>query len=381
MGQIMISGLQKKAESRLQQNSNEICMLQMKVQESLDTLAAVEKTVDSTAAYELITSHNYLAQTAYFVSIVVKFKPRIRFRNPVAGTTICNMYKKPITGNVMAGILRTVFSNEQMKCKLLREFGNFKLAGNTVAKSQQVLVYDIKKQKIHIFDRNFDFCDKRLVLRSSPHPARGFALSLDGNLLVARVSMIEVYSLTIFEYVCEINFTQDHEKIGKNRHACGIAVLADERIAVGDVGNSTIILISKDGVVLRVSKVEIRPIRICAMPNGHIAVSDWRAGKICIIGVETGKEILNLYIPLVFSVFYHTQTDCLLIGRYRYMDEGHPIKGTGAIEQYCATSGKMIGRVVDWLYNPSDLTVMSHTTIVQTHMNPSDFYRQVKIDS
>ena len=30
---------------------------------------------------------------------------------------------------------------------------------------------------------------------------------------------------------------------------------------------------------------------------------------------------------------------------------------------------------------PMQATGQAHTTIVQTHMNPSDFYRQVKIDS
>ena len=65
-------------------------------------------------------------------------------------------------------------------------------------------------------------------------------------------------------------------------------------------------------------------------------------------------------IPMAVSVYYHDHTDCLLIGRHLSQNEdGYPLPGSGVIEQYCATSGRLIGRIVEGLYGPNGVAIMS----------------------
>ena len=196
MGQIMISGLRKKTEPRLERISFEIEMFQMNVQESLETMATVKKEVYSTAAHELITCHNHFAKTVH--SIAARCKPRKQFQNPVKGVARYDMYKKSITKKVMKNILCTVFPNKQLKCEYVCKFGVFKSAIDVLAIPQLVLVNDKHKHKhkIHIFDKvcicnmvlddllDDQFMDlgaKRLILRASPHPTQGIALNSDGD--------------------------------------------------------------------------------------------------------------------------------------------------------------------------------------------------------
>ena len=179
-----------------------------------------------------------------------------------------DIYKDPLEKTEMEGVLHAIFSNEQMKCKLINELGPFKLAYDVVATSYGFMVSDFTKRKVYIMDgklvhdehvqkcaQQLGILSTTLLLRSSPNDSQepyGIAVRSDGKFLVARLSNVEIYSSSSCKYKGELNFKQDYENIDDNRYAYDIAVLADGRIVVSDERNSTLILISKDGIVLRV---------------------------------------------------------------------------------------------------------------------------------
>ena len=346
----------------------------MQVQESVDTLANINDTIKKINPLGLIDTYEYLKQAVN--SARGKSKRTKLFSNPFEGMTKYDIYKDPLEKAEMDGVLHSIFSNEQLKCKLINELGPFKLANDIVATSYGFVVNDFNKKKVYIMDgklvhdkhvqksaQQLGILSTKLLLRSSPNVSQepyGIAIRLDGKFLVARLSNLEIYSSSSCKYKGDLNFKQDHEKIDDNRYAHDVAVLADGRIVVSDERNSTLILISKDEIVLRVITLNIRPIRVCAMPNGHVAISNWRKGKVCVIDLESGREVMTFDIQMAVSVFYHDQTDCLLIGRHLSQNEdGYPLPGSGVIEQYCATSGKLIGRIVEGLYGPNGVAIMS----------------------
>ena len=94
------------------------------------------------------------------------------------------------------------------------------------------------------------------------------------------------------------------------------------------------------------------------LPHGHIAVSDSKTGKICVIDLDSGVTIRAFDIPNTKGIQYHKQTDCILVARYLHeTDDGMPMAGTGVIEQYCSLSGRLIDCVAEGLCCPQNMTI------------------------
>ena len=290
----------------------------------------------------LFIKHSDLEQTVSR-SLGTNVKAMHSYGNPIQGMTKYIGYKKP-TG--MTGVLCSIFPVKKLQCHLFDELDSFKLASDIVRSKDSLIVTDFNKKKAYIVVQNW----AREYYRESHLPTSsviyGVDVTSEGKYLVARESHVDVYSSSR-KHEGQFNFRNEGGKTQSNRYAFRITVLDDDCVVIGDERNSTIIAVSKNGVVLRVFPITVSPMRICRMSNGMVAVSNWKAGRVCVVDVESGEEIGSINIPQALGLCYHTQTDCFLVGRR--MSE---VPGSGFIDQFCALTGRLIGRVVDDLHAP-----------------------------
>ena len=352
--------LRKKAEPRLDIITQERDLLQMEVQDFLETLATVKNTIDTTNPHELVMKHGDLAQTVN--SLLDKDLKVHKFGNPVIGMTKYDAYKKPTD---MKEILGSIFPIRKLTCEYVAEVGSFRLAADIVPRSNDsFVVHDMKKQKVYNIAKNYAleyFKEAHLPKSSGNEPINGVAVTSQGRYLVARESHIDVYSPSR-AYEGQFNFRSTGGKIHDQGYRCAsrIAVMNDgtDRVVIGDERNLTLIIVSVKEVVLRVFQISVSPMRICTMANGMVAVSNWREGKLCIVDIESGKEVHVLKIPQILAACYHAPLDCLLVGRNMMQDEnGQEVPGSGVIEQYCTSTGRFVGRIAGGLYYPQDLAI------------------------
>ena len=338
--------LQKRVQSRLDAIMQGEDQMHMQIKEALTTVGSVKSYIDKTDQNELVIKHSDLEQTVKR-SLGTNVKG-VHYGNPIQGMSKYAGYKRPIG---MTGVLGGIFPVNKLQFHLFDELDSFKLASDIVRSKDSLLVTDFNKKKTYIVVQNW----AREYFRESHLPTSsviyGVAVTSEGKYLVARETHVDVYSSSR-KHEGQFNFRNEGSKTESNRYAFRITVMDDDSVVIGDERNSTIIVVSKEGVVLRVFPISVSPMRLCRMSNGMVAVSNWKAGKVCVVDVESGAEIGTINIPQALGLCYHTQTDCFLVGRR--MSE---LPGSGFIDQFCALTGRHIGRIVDDLHAPYGMAI------------------------
>ena len=260
----------------------------------------------------------------------------------------------------MSGTFGSVLQIQELKCDLVYEFGSFQLAGYVTTTSSGLLVVsDCNANEVLMYNRHNtgQYENKPCLCLTTKGTASpdGVAVSAEGKYLVARFRNVDVYSQS-GNYEGALNFRHDNGPGNENKYATAIEVMHDGKIIVGDSYNSTLTIISKDHTVLRTIHTSTKPVRIASRLNGIIA-SYWKENKICLIDIESGLKVQTFDIPHSSAVCYHRQSDSLLVGRCLDMAANTmPKIGSGIIEQYCASTGKFVGRIAEGLFLPRDFT-------------------------
>ena len=177
------------------------------------------------------------------------------------------------------------------------------------------------------------------------------AVSIDGKFLVARIMCLDVYSLT-GEYEGTFNFRPGSNENGKSIcasiHPYRVLVEKDIGVLIADRENSNIVHFTHSGVFVNVIPIPFEPFCITLMPNGLIAASNSKQNKVCVIDMKSKQVVNTLDIDNVYAICYHEQSHTLLVGRCLKRDKDGVLDGrTGAIEQYCPTTGSLVARIFE----------------------------------
>lgn len=116
-------------------------------------------------------------------------------------------------------------------------------------------------------------------------------------------------------------------------------------------------------------RVSLRPVRIAAIRDTHVAVSDASQHKVCVYDLHSGKETLSLSIPAPLGICYDKQSDCMLIGRAFEKGTSQDKEESAAsyvIAQYCSTKGKLVACLAQGLRAPVGMTITKDDVLAVT---------------
>ena len=373
-GELLISCLRKRAEPRLDRVMQEKELLQMEMQEAMETIVNIKHTLDTTESHELVKMHADHVQT---IKSLLDKEVKAHTFGPISPIPKFE-FKEPLDAS---GLLPTIFPARNLHCHLERVFGylNLKAAVSIAEIPGGFLISDFEKRKVYIYENNdFERYSKLYLSKVPSHASSepyGVAVTRpEGRYLVARKTTIDVYSQYQRPpvYEGELDLRHAGENVDVFRDIQTIVTMHDGQIVAGECGNSALIIISRAHgqvpIPPRVIQINTNPMCMCVMPNGYIAVSNCRKdrnGRICVVDVESGGETLTINIPYVTAVCYHEQSDSLLVSRVetpeREYDDDGGFGGERArlvtLEQYCAATGRLIGRIGEGFENPQDMIV------------------------
>ena len=175
------------------------------------------------------------------------------------------------------------------------------------------------------------------------------AISADDKFLVARNACLEIYSST-GEYEGTFDFQPGSGDKDVCEHICPGWALVENDIGmiIADWVNSNIVHFTHKGVFVDTIPVPFLPYCAALMPNGLIAVSNWKEHRVCVIDLETKQLVNILDIENANALCFHEQSDTLMVGRCLKREKDGNLDGsTGVIEQYSPTTGKFVARVFE----------------------------------
>ena len=173
-------------------------------------------------------------------------------------------------------------------------------------------------------------------------------IALDNNdniLLVMETAKFDVYSANgICQKTVSLEFLTQH-RIGPK--ALSIRTTTDSKILIGSafarhVEVRFVTIHSAEYALLKTIPISIIPLCIADIRGTHVAVGDPYSNKVCVYDLQSGKETRNFDIPGAASICYSQQSDCMLIGRVTLNEHLTPDHGTGTIDQFCSTTGKLV---------------------------------------
>ena len=227
------------------------------------------------------------------------------------------------------------------------------------------------KLKIALF-RNVGGCYKntsQISLASAKNTLMDLAVSHDNKYLVTRYSA----GFDVISYDGKYQKTVSVLKPGEEQNtraktisitATDKKILAGSEIALDEAESLTWVVSVHDatsGYDLQKSLlISIRPIRLAAIRDTHIAVSDGSQDKVCVYDLQSGKETLSLNIPSPLGICYDKQSDCILIGRAfekETFQDGEESAGSCVIAQYCSNTGKLVACLAQGLRAPVGMAV------------------------
>ena len=130
------------------------------------------------------------------------------------------------------------------------------------------------------------------------------------------------------------------------------------------------------GNLLKTIPISITPLCIADIRGTHVAVSHFPRNKVCVYDLQSGKETLNLDIPMPSGICYDEESECMLIVRATKKNEqGRPVHGSGVIEQYCSVTGKLVACLVRGLQAPIGITLTGDNRLAVTDATTVKLYQ------
>ena len=349
--------LREKEQLRIAKINREITRLQELADEITRIKNAAQKTMVKTQNHEYIEAHEKLME---------------RMQSSLGRDTIGDVDRNSIIGMNKCALdvpfiveVRPMELLQIRKCHLKRvqEFGDHKGSCDIAsAPNGSLVVCDRHAKQLLLYSqtRNTRFKKQSNLFLSTKNSQRGsygVAVSGKGKTLVTRSNLVEVYSSSgKYEDVLSIQTTDKPDGVYVGAYA--IKVTSEDEIIVADREKCIITLLTQDGTVVKSINTNIMPHRLAVLPHKHIALSDWKHGKVSIISLQSGQTIRTFDIPNAKGICYHKESDCILVGRYLHVTEdGTPMAGTGVVEQYCCTSGRFVACIADHLCCPQNIII------------------------
>lgn len=310
--------------------------------------AHVENNIDTMTDYDYIMAHeDFLTKMK---ALTVKEKG-------------ADIYMKPSVSKFVAmpGEIKLGWFSKPKHIDPDQEFGEFESASGIVCTPQGYLtVSDFGNNQVSVYsEQESEFKKLMLLTLSSANQCMpvDVASTPDSKFLVVRGSGIEVYSIK-GKYKRKIGTAslEGGETTSNTVDVCSVTTTRDGRILAADYGKSAITVHDPMGRIVKTITTSVKPQCLAAIHDSHVIMSDFHSGKVCIIDLETAEETLNVDIPEAQGVCYDEQTDCILVVRNeRGSEPGRVFIGTGVIEQYCRTTGRLIACLAQDLYHPRAL--------------------------
>ena len=351
--------LQKKERRRIECIDEERKRLLTQIQESQKTLTTVSSTIETSAPHDLVTKHSELERS---LKILVGNKTGTEIDSNLVIGMPKDAYEKALT---ITRAIGRILQERKVQCNLVNEFGDFRQGAYiTVTSSGLVVISEYDSKQVHTYSQQNNGQYKKqsslsLSSKTTTNNPFGVAVMEDGKYLVARWTHVEVYSPSgKCEGALDVKYGDEMCARDRERGINNVKLMPDGRVLLEDYENS-LLLILKEGITLRTIKTQIRATRVTIMSRGRIALSNCIESKVNVIDIESGDEFSTFDIPNATALYYHDSTDSLLVGRCLEWEDpkrGIPKPGSGVLEQYCATTGGIVGRIATGLYAPHDLT-------------------------
>ena len=333
-GQTLIDSLQRKEQKRLDRIFKETARLQRQIQKSQDMLSTVRNTIKTSEPHDLVIKHTELERN---VKLLANNKTGTDIdTNPVVETSKFVLNR------------RTLCSTSQIRkcrCELANEFDDFQGAAFiNVTSSGLVVITDFKK---HL--------SLSLSYKNTTENPNGVAVMANGKFLEVRWSShAEVYS-PFGKYEGALDTMYGDKMCSRERGINNVKMMPDGRVLLGDYKNSLLMTL-KENISLRAIKTSMKALRVTIMSHGLVALSSWEEGKVCVMDIESGRELNTVDIPNAKVLCYHEATDSLVVGRcLERIDDRYAKPGSGVLQQYCATTGGLVGRLATGLPAPQDM--------------------------
>ena len=358
-GEKLAQKLEVNDKIRIERIEKEINRLQKQVQESEHKISGIRTTIDNDEPHSLVTMHNKQEEAVASLLASSPIDYAIS-NNPLVGMKKYIPAHKPFDFEGMLGSLSSI---QDIHCQLVDEFGTFQSASYiSTTSNDSIVVIDSLASNVSIYVKQKKYKRESNIVLSNCNTTNkpyGVAVTSKGKYVITRETQLEVYKPTgLYESALSIG-KEDKDRL-KTRCVTSVQIMPDDTVLVGDVGNSSLLIISGEGTILKEVNIDIDPFHICIISNTHVAVSNSRKGKVFVVDLETGKIVASFDIPLACAIGYHRPTDSFLIGRCTERTaRGFARPGTGVLEQYCAVTGKLIRRVAGVLYNPQDVVFVS----------------------
>ena len=356
--------LQKEEQRRIDHITEEMIRIQTQVQESENALTTVKSIMETSEPHDLVAQHSELQKN-------VKVFAENKTKTEIVSNTLVGMSKvvfaKPPAVSVGGRILRV----KKVQCKLMTTFGVFQAAlFDTATPSGLLVVSDCVTKQVHIYRRqtNGQYKEQSSISLLSNYITEnpfGVAVMEDGRYLVATGTHVEIHSPSCkYQGVIDIKYAD--EKCTRKQGINNVKMMPDGRVLLSDYQNSLLFVLKENITLLLINlKTSIKPTRITTMPNGRVALSSREEGKVCVMDIESGRELKTFDIPYAVALCYHETTDSFLVGRCAETTErGYAKAGSGVLEQYCATTGGFVCRLASGLYNPQEMTFTSSGELV-----------------
>ena len=221
----------------------------------------------------------------------------------------------------------------------------------------------------------------QISLASAKNTHMDLAVSHDNKYLVTRYSA----GFDVISYDGKYQKTVSVLKPGAEQHtqAKTISIVATDKdiltgsaIAPNEIKDSeslTWVITVHDATsgydLQKYVRISIRPVRIAAIRDTHVAVSDGSQHKVCVYDLQSGKETLSLNIPSPLGICYDKQSDCMLIGRAfekETSQDGEESAGSCVIAQYCSNTGKLVACLAQGLRAPVGMTITKDDVLAVT---------------
>ncbi|XP_072015965.1 uncharacterized protein [Amphiura filiformis] len=330
----------------------------------------VESNIDTMTDYDYISAHD---------EFMIKMKA-LTVKEKGA-----DIYMKPSVSKFVAtpGELKLGWFSKPKHIDPDQEFGEFESASGLVSTPLGFLtVSDFGNNQVSVYSEQHNEYKKlmNITLTSSNQCMPiDVAAAPDGRFLIVRGSGIEVYSIK-GKYKRKIgtsSITEGGE--GANTvDVCSVTTTRDGRILAADYGKSAITVHDPMGRIVKTISTSVKPQCLAAIHDSHVIMSDFHSGKVCIIDLQTTEETLNVDIPEAQGVCYDEQTNCILVVRNeRGSEPGRVFIGTGVIEQYCRTTGRLIACLATDLYHPRALAFTSDGRLAVADSKTIKVYKNI----
>ena len=330
----------------------EVGRLNKHVKESIVALETITNLVEKTTSNALVVKHDALELEV--TSLLDKHASGQVNKDMAIGMY---QYVPDDTFDIKDMLGSIVPMPKKRECRIANEFGTFQQAAFlTVTSTGLFYVTDIEneKDKLYIFkeeekDQKIKKLKSiRLTSRNKSKKAQQVAISKGGDIYVARLTHVEVY-----------HASGRYDRVffaGRQKATDNIKIMNDGKLLLGDRLNQRIFILSPEEDILQTISTDIEPYRVALMPNGHVAISNEMLSKVLIINIESGNVARKFAATYAHALCYHEESDCLFVAGCSKVSEDCDLQpNTGVIEQYCATTGRYVGRLVTNLYAPRDM--------------------------